>query len=298
MTEGGFNGLDLNLNLEVGALANPTASSAPTYEGGPQRHTRKGKPLPTPIDISEITPEDLSGLALDGPAVKGTGTRLKKIRGSHHFIARAHVAGIKNHEISKLIGYSPCTISALLTQPAMIDLIAEYADKLTDATFDMVGRLNALGMMSLDALEEAFDSEDGVTPDFALKVAQFSSDRIGHGPSSTSTVNNTTRVHFTQQQIIEMREGLVSRRLERGGGVVLIDPAERREAQVNVEQQERLSLQEGSKDTQVPDQRMRLPAEGTAPAAEAQRNSVLGAPVRSEARETPPIDLPYGGEDL
>jgi len=295
MSEGGLNGLD----LDVEDLTPP----APTYEGGPNRSTgRPPKPLPEPLDVAELSPEDVEALRESGPAVGGTGTRLQKIRGSHHFIARAHVAGIKNNEISRLIGYSPSTISALLSQPAMKDLIVDYAEKLTEATFDYVGRLKALGMMSLDVLEEAFEMDSDVSPEFALKVAQFTSDRIGHGPAST--VNGAQKhehVHFTGDQLVELREKMRERRLIQGGPLGLIDPAERRqqEAQAQIEMEERsLSLPEGAKEISPADHGVQVPREGSAPTTEALGDKVSGGSVREESGSESLEYLPGPGGDL
>ena len=287
MSETPFNNLTFDLDLDLD-------SPLPQAEAPNRGMGRRAIPLPIPLEVRELTDEEVYSLAQNGPSASSF--TLKKIRGSHHFMARAHVAGMKNSEISRLIGYSPTTISIALGQPVMQELIEEYREKLTEATFDFAGRLSALGMMSLDALEESL--EEGVTPDLALKVAQFASDRIGFGPSSTVNNKSELNAHFTQEQMLTIRAGIVSRRQEKGGDLVLIDPAERRErTQIDVEER-RLPRPETSEASKAPNLELSVHPEGTPSSPEVERNPLPGSSVRKGGWGTTEEDLLEPDGDL
>src|SRR5260370_21122498 len=68
-----------------------------------------------------------------GNLVHGSDPVIKRLRDSHHRIARLFAAGLKGIEVAELTGYSEVHISRLRNTPIMQDLIAGYSSVVDEA---------------------------------------------------------------------------------------------------------------------------------------------------------------------
>lgn len=145
----------------------------------------------TPVFVRELTAEDRE-LSLNPPASPAQ-QRLKKIRDTHHALARALASGMGNAEASACTGYSIVRISILLADPAFQDLIAHYQEIVETAYADLYSRMGALSVDIIDELRERFEDgeEDSKGEMKPLSTTQLHAmlisfaDRTGFGPKTT-----------------------------------------------------------------------------------------------------------------
>lgn len=148
---------------------------------------RPGKEVAVEV-IRELTSADLA-LIGTGPAKV---TSLKKIRDSHHNIARLLAEGKSNAEVSEVTGYGQSRISVLKGDPAFQDLISHYR-KDVDLAQSIAFADNAMKMASingdfLDELQDRLDNQpEAFSPDTILDAIKVLSDRTGLGAQSRST---------------------------------------------------------------------------------------------------------------
>jgi hypothetical protein len=114
---------------------------------------------------------------------------IKKLRDSHHSLARSLAAGMRPAEASMVTGYSLSRISILQADPTFQELLAFYREN-TDAIYtDVHERMSTLSMEALEELRERLhDTPEQLSPMSLLEIVKTLSDRTGHGPSSKSTV--------------------------------------------------------------------------------------------------------------
>lgn len=116
---------------------------------------------------------------------------LKKLRDSHHLLARCIAMGWSLREIAEKTGYSYSRISILKSDPTFAELIAVYRNKV-DEMRDEVARDHFVQLAALhgDVIEElqdrVADEPQLISTDTLLDLAKFTSDRIGLGPTSKS----------------------------------------------------------------------------------------------------------------
>lgn len=157
----------------------------------PRTLGRAAKPVSTEI-VRELTEADLALLSLDRGVKAPT---LKKLRDSHHSIARLMAQGLQNVDIAAITGYSQSRLSIIKADPAFEELISFYKESVStikDAAF--AGAQERLAAVNADALEELherlLDSPETINNDQLLDIVKAASDRTGHGPQSKSTSVN------------------------------------------------------------------------------------------------------------
>ena len=141
-----------------------------------------------PLLGRELTPADIEALGLPRPAAPSA---LKRIRDSHHAVARLVAEGRMGVEISALTGYTSSSISILKNDPAFAELVEFYRAEQRDAFASLADRL---ALLSLDTVQELqtrlADDPDGFTVKELHEQLKIAADRTGHGPQSRSTVVN------------------------------------------------------------------------------------------------------------
>jgi hypothetical protein len=132
----------------------------------------------------EITDSDLSLLGVIEPAAPSTpGSGLKRLRDTHHALARCLAAGVSNQEASSITGYSPGYISILKGDPTFQELVAFYRANLTLAQADVTFRLTALNLSFIGELQDRLEvNPAGMSNAFVLEAVKVLSDRTGHAP--------------------------------------------------------------------------------------------------------------------
>lgn len=127
--------------------------------------------------IRPLTESDYDVLA--NPPTKGIGTgELKRLRTSHHQLARLLAEGHKPGECSAVTGYSPSRVSVLQNDPAMQELIAYYKEQVDAKYLDVHERLAVLGGSAIDEIKERMEEDPASIPTGQLlSIAEFAFDR-------------------------------------------------------------------------------------------------------------------------
>jgi len=113
--------------------------------------------------------------------------RLKKLRDSHHQVARLLAAGMKAEEISQITGKATSTIYCLKCDPAFKDLIEFYRGRQDASYADLHERLRNLGGTAMALLQERIDEDpDKISNTLLTEVIKTTADRVGHGPKQTN----------------------------------------------------------------------------------------------------------------
>lgn len=155
--------LQLNVNRTRGRAAKPVAGT----------------------EVRALTQADLALLATE----KGVAsTPIKRLRDSHHALARALAVGCTPAQAQLITGYSNSRISILQADPAFQELVAHYQGLESEVHGDMVDRMRTFGLDCVAELQERLDeSPDDFSPSFLLEAAKTMADRTGAGPKSTQT---------------------------------------------------------------------------------------------------------------
>lgn len=120
---------------------------------------RGGKRIPAEkVEIAQVralTDEDIP--ALRAPPPVSSLPSIPQIKHQHHQIAGLLAQGLPGEEISLITGYSPSYISILKNAPDMQQLVSYYQkmadEKLREKTVDGIARLRALGIASVEELQ-------------------------------------------------------------------------------------------------------------------------------------------------
>lgn len=148
-----------------------------------------------------LLPEELAMLELAPVRT----TSIKKIRDSHHALARALASGMSNIEASRVTGFDSGYISILKADPAFEELLAFYAEH------DAVEQANLRERMTLIALDvsqeirDRLHNEPETFPIGELRQLLVNlADRVGFGPSSTvhQTVDITEQLSYADQRAL------------------------------------------------------------------------------------------------
>lgn len=113
---------------------------------------------------------------------------IKKLRESHHLLARCIAMGWSLREIADKTGYSYSRISILKNDPTFAELIAYYRAKV-DEMRDIAQRdhFTQLAALHTDVVEEIHDrvqdQPELISTDTLIDLAKFTADRVGLGPT-------------------------------------------------------------------------------------------------------------------
>jgi hypothetical protein len=108
-----------------------------------------------------------------------------KLRTTHHEMARLLALGLKDIDISRVMGYSQSRICILKKDPMVKELIAHYMGLRDRIVTDVGGRLESLSVTALEIIQERMlDDPDSLTMKDLQGVAELSLDRSGHGKQS------------------------------------------------------------------------------------------------------------------
>lgn len=97
---------------------------------------------------------------LEHPSPKGTEIQpLAKLRHTHHMAARLLAEGRPPGEVALVTGYSNSRISILQQDPAFAELVEYYRTQVTTAYVNVHERLAALGLATVDELQERLEAD-------------------------------------------------------------------------------------------------------------------------------------------
>lgn len=164
------------------------------------KHQRPAAPIYIG-EVRELIRDDLSRLT------EGNRTDQafpKRLRESHHMIARLSAAGLSRREISAKTGYSETRITQLLDAPATIELVSHYRDKIDDRFMNNVDAYFELATSNMvaaerhiaDAIAEADERDELIPIRTALAISRDAADRFGYNKKQT---NVNINVDFAAQ---------------------------------------------------------------------------------------------------
>jgi hypothetical protein len=160
----------------------------------------------------ELTVEDL--VAARSSTLVQTVPPLKALRQSHHQLARVLAQGTANEEAAIICGMSPSRISSLRSDPAFSELLAYYQAMETEqygvARADMHERLASLGFDAVETLhEKLLEDPEGFDNKTLLAIVEATSDRTGHG--KTSTVQHDHTHSLSPEAIAKIKSSVAGR---------------------------------------------------------------------------------------
>lgn len=176
--------------------------------------TRGRAPKPVPaVELRDLTDADLALLDTEKGVRAPT---IKKLKESHHALARALASGMRPAEAAQVTGYSLSRISIIQADPAFKDLMEVYRAEVGEAYDVLHGKMAA---MAVDAVEEMherlLDDPTEFSTNQLLDVAKTFADRTGFGPATKSTTVNVNvdlanRLEAGRRRADEMRLKLIS----------------------------------------------------------------------------------------
>lgn len=138
--------------------------------------------------------------------------QIKKLRDTHHTLARALAQGMTLTEAAAFTGRTTTSIQILSKDPTFRELVASYTHQQSAVEASFYAKLKATG---LDALDEIQDRLDEKPEEFTVKdlmgIIEMTADRTGHGKVSTSNnlninVDLATRLENARQRLKALPE--------------------------------------------------------------------------------------------
>lgn len=192
----------------------------------------KIKPNREVAAIRPITREDLPRLLRPRDA---SGANPKRLRDSHHTIARLLATGISTKQVAALAGYSYNRVAVLAQAPAMQELIAHYrarVDELWEENLDTYSRLAVGNMVAAerqisDHLADADEAGELLPVRELIAISRDAADRFGYGKKQTNLNVNADFAALLEKAIArsgKQIEGVVApAQLPQGGAVAMHD---------------------------------------------------------------------------
>jgi hypothetical protein len=114
---------------------------------------------------------------------------VKRLRDSHHAVARFVAEGRDNQEISALTGYDPARISLFKKDPAFAELVSFYKARVEEQFLDVHARMAVLSGDAVAELQNRLDENpDGFTNGQVMELVKLTADRTGLGPTKKHEV--------------------------------------------------------------------------------------------------------------
>ena len=137
-----------------------------------------------PATVTMEFDRELTSADLKMPPVQvQTNPSIKKIKDTHHALARVLATGSKEAEASLITGYSLSRISILKADPQFQDLLEFYRSGAIEAQAEFKDRMAMVGMSALSELAERLEEEpEKMSTGLLLDVATKMADRTGHAP--------------------------------------------------------------------------------------------------------------------
>lgn len=133
--------------------------------------------------VSELTAEDRP------PTYDKT--VVKRLRDSHHALARAIASGMGIQAASAATGYSPSRISMLQADPAFRELLDHYRRTKAEAVIDVEARFLYAGLDSLQSyMEQLEDDPESIPVALRVEAAKVFSAIAGYAAVSRSINKN------------------------------------------------------------------------------------------------------------
>lgn len=162
----------------------------------------------------ELAPEDVQKLhGLSFGALGSAAAPLKRLKHSHHGLARLVADGVREGEIAAVTGYSLTYISTIKKSPDFVELVAYYAEQKREVYLDVHQRLSSLSMDAVDELQGRLAEEPERFDNRELKeIAEMGLDRVGYGKATQ--VNHSHKIALVDPaQIARLKDDLRTRQV-------------------------------------------------------------------------------------
>ena len=148
------------------------------------------------LSVREATAADLVA------SVASTDFSIKRLRTTHHEIARLLAAGYRNGEIAALTSYSPSTISNLQNNPMFQELLAIYMEKREAEFSNMGAQILDVAELALNEIAERLEnSPDEVKTSELREIARDMADRAGYSP-----LKKTANITLSAKDIEDLKQ--------------------------------------------------------------------------------------------
>lgn len=118
-------------------------------------------------------------------------TVVKRLRDSHHALARALASGMRVADASLATGYSPSRIAILQQDSAFRELLNHYRVTKAEAIIDVEARALGIGADAMQELHERLmDNPEAITDPVLLETITKMLGIAGYGPVSRSINKN------------------------------------------------------------------------------------------------------------
>jgi hypothetical protein len=173
---------------EVEASPTPTTLFAPSeaLPGDWAIPRAPGRRAQEPLSIEFVrvlTPGDLEMLRNPPRGEGGEAPRVATLRHTHHRLAQLLAQGHDHATVALITGYSQGRISQLCKDPSFAELLTHYAS-ISEAKFiDVLERMKALGLDTLEELQERLDQRPEA---FANRELMELAELLIHKPMSVA----------------------------------------------------------------------------------------------------------------
>lgn len=135
---------------------------------------------------------------------------LKRLSERHHALARLLAQGTSPGEAAIVTGLTVSRVSILKSDPAFLELVEFYKEKVDLAYSDMHSTLAGLSLDAAITLRERLEeTPEDISIGQLLEITKLGADRTGFGPKSTQDVNVNVGL---AQKMQEARERAAARR--------------------------------------------------------------------------------------
>lgn len=125
------------------------------------------------------------------PVAARNGTALRRLRESHHKVAKLLADGLEPAEVALISGYSLSRVYVLGNDPSFRELVSFYRDNKDKEYTDFHARLASLATDATQELHARLDEEpDKMSNEFLADLVKTLADRTGHAPVSKSVTTN------------------------------------------------------------------------------------------------------------
>ena len=133
------------------------------------------------IGGAELTEEELLVLS----STRGIAApEIKRVRQTHHTLARLLALGMADGEAAAAVGLSPSRVSILKSDPTFQSLLAVYHQNQDAIVLDIMKKVQEVGSLALEEVRDRLLEEpEKVTNSQLLEIATAALDRLGHGPT-------------------------------------------------------------------------------------------------------------------
>lgn len=159
------------------------------------------------VVVRELLEADLEKITPGSTASGGSGGEsIKRLRDSHHGLARILAGGVSPVEASAITGFSLSNIFTLKGDPAFQELLSFYENEAATEAIDLRERLKTLALdVSQIIQERLIENPDSFSNAELRQFLATLADRTGVGPSSTvhAEVDIINRLSYTEQRELE-----------------------------------------------------------------------------------------------